>query len=199
MNPNLKWLGIIPLALACLWIGLDVKSCRAQKQAGAAVVAADQQHQAAVADASKGATYDAQASTQAANVGADALTVAQLRAEVARLRKAISPAPQPPSTPGLPTPQPVGPPVDLAPLVAKQDELIRGLSKENADLKAQVVDLTDARDSWKKAYDDSAKEAALRQIALEAQVSAVKASRWQGRIEGFAIGLASGYVAGKVF
>jgi hypothetical protein len=196
---NLKWLGIIPLALACLWLGLDVKSCRVQKQTAAVVVQADQQHQAAVADASKGATYDAQASTQAATVRTDAVTVAQLRAEVARLRAALPRAPQPAPAPNDPPAQPVGPSVDLAPLVAKQDELIQGLSKENADLKTQVVDLTGARDSWKQAYNDSAKEAVLRQIALEAQVSAVKASRWQGRIEGFAIGLASGYVAGKVF
>jgi hypothetical protein len=194
-----KWVAIVPLALLCLWLGLDVKSCRTQKQAGAAVVQADQQHQAAVADASKGAVYDTQAETQAVTVSADAVTVAQLRAEVARLRQAVPRAPQPPSVPGLPAPEPVGVPVDLAPLVAKQDELIQGLSKENADLKTLVVDLTHARNSYHAAYDNSTKEAALRQIALEAQVSAVKASRWQGRIEGFAVGVVSGYVAGKVF
>ena len=66
-------------------------------------------------------------------------------------------------------------------LAAAKDSLIDALTKENGDLKVQVLNLTAARDSWKGAYEDECKAANLREIALKAQISATKAKAASAR------------------
>lgn len=194
----LRWLSVAVLAAACLWVALDVKSCTGKRQVSADVIQADTNHEEAKQDAAQGAKYDVRATAQATQVSADDTTVAGLRAEVARLRAASRPAPTAPGAPEAPAPEPVGPPVDLAPLVAKQDELVAALTKENVDLKIQVNTLTLSRDSWRLSAQDSAAEAVQLRAALAAQQGIAAANLWRGRIEGFAVGVASGYVAGRL-
>jgi hypothetical protein len=174
--------------------GFAVWNSHKAHQVSAAVAQADQHHEVATAAAAQGAVYDAQASAQGPALLNDASTVAQLRAEVARLRN----APRPPQDPTLPAPEPVGPVVDLAPLVAEQDRLVEALSRENADLKTQVNTLTLARDSWKGSAQASAAEAVQLRSALAAQQGIAAANLWRGRIQGFAVGLGSGYIAGRL-
>jgi hypothetical protein len=156
-----------------------------QAVADAAIVQADQHHEQAISNAAQGAVHDQSIETAKSHLDADAQETKRLRSEVERLRKIIA--------------APVAmdaPPVDLAPLVASQDALIVGLTKENDGMKGQVVNLTLSRDSWKTAYDASTREVASLRLAHEAQVAAIRGSRWMGRVEGFAVGMAAGYVAG---
>ena len=194
MNPIMKWLGIAALALGCGWAVFHFEGGHASAKAAAAVVQAEQQHVAAVASAAQGAVYDQQVQAQAPKIQTDSAQVAALRAQLAALRSRPVP---PPAAPGTPDPQPVAEPVDLVAVVAQQDLLIKAQDVQIQDQAVQIHTLTLDRDSWKTAYDSSSKEASLRQIALEAQIAATKASRWQGRIEGFVVGLGVGYAGGK--
>lgn len=187
------WPFLIFLALCLIWLGLATRSCAAKRAVAHEVAQAEQQHLAAVTAAAQGAVHDQEAQVQAPTLAADAALVAHLRAQLARAR-AVPVAP--PSAPSTPDPQPVAALPDPV-LDGTKDALIDVLTKENGDLKVQVLNLTAARDSWKAAYDDSSKEANLRRITLEAQMAAVRAERWKGRVEGFLAGVGVGYVGGK--
>jgi len=199
-NPALK--PILALAgvglVAVIVSGVYARSCYLAKVDAAAIVQADGAHESAVTHAAQGATYDQQATAQAPVIQAAEAKVERLRGELARLRKSAPKAPSLPDAPTIPEPQPVVPPVDLAPLVAKQDELIQAQDKQIGDLKSNVITLAAARDSWRQSAGDFQREAVSLRIAHEAQLSAIKASRWKGRIEGFAVGLATGYTVGRL-
>jgi len=194
MNPIMKWLGIAALALGCGWAVFRFEAGHATAKVAAAVAQAEQQHVAAVASAAQGAVYDQQVQAQAPKIQNDSAQVAALRAQLAALRSRPVP---PPAAPG-PDPQPVAPPPDLVAVVAQQDLLIKAQDVQIQDQAVQIHTLTLDRDAWHTAYDSSSKEASLRQIALEAQIAATKASRWQGRIEGFVVGIGAGYLGGKL-
>lgn len=184
--------------LALVGIGHWSRSCVAQRVASEALTQSTQKHEQAISHAAQGALHDQQADAKAPALQADSYEVQRLRAEVARLRKA-PPAPAPPAPSlGLPEPEPASLPVDLAPLVATLDELNGVLTKENADLKTALAERTAAATSWKAAYLASADETRLLKIAHEAQMSAIKAERWKGRIEGLAVGLGAGYLGGRL-
>ena len=186
------------LALLLIVSGLWCASCVLRHRALAHEASAAQAHESATIHATQGATYDQQVQAQDSAVQSDAQEVARLRAEVARLRR---PAPRPDPKP-IPTepsiPQPVSSPVDLAPVVAKLDELVKAQDREISGLKAQVVTITKARDSWKLAAQDSGREALQLRASLAAKQGLLKAERWTGRIEGFAVGLAGGYVTWRL-
>jgi len=125
------------------------------------------------------------------------------RAEVARkvaqlesLRKQYSSHVQPHPIP-IVEPIPTGV-VDLSPLVAKQDEVIMAQGVFIAGLESKVIDLSQSRDMWKEAEAARSREVAGLRIALEAQKSLTKNALWRGRFQGFAIGLGSGYVIGRL-
>jgi hypothetical protein len=194
VNPLVKWGGVALLVVGCSWAVFRFAGGHAAAKVATDVAQAETQHVAAVAAAAQGAVYDQQAQDQAPKIQADSAAVAALRAQLAALR--ARPVP-PPAAPGAPAPEPVVPPVDLAAVVAKQDQVIQAQDAQIQDQAAQIHTLTLDRDAWKSAYDSSAQEASLRQLALEAQIAATKASRWQGRIEGFVVGIGSGYLAGR--
>lgn len=197
-----KWL-LPSLVGACLVIfGLWGRSCYLRHEEAAAVQQADQAHNDAVTHAAEGKIHDAQAEAQAQAVASDAAEVARLRAEVERLRRAPARVPAPPKPAEVPEPEPATPPapaaVDLVPLVAKLDELVKAQDREIGGLTAQVATLTRARDSWKLAAEDSEREALQLRAALAAQQGLTKNALWRGRIQGFAVGFATGYVAGRL-
>ena len=184
-----------PLAFALVGVALVVVAGvwtwqhHEQGKANQAQAIDTQNHQEAIRHADQAASLDAQAQEASKTVDASADLVAKLRGEVARLRKAAA----------APVVQPAAPAVaDLAPLVAKQDELIQALTVENAGLK-KALNLEHAAylQSY-AAYQDECKARNASEMALKAQIAANKASRWQGRIEGFAIGIGGGYVAGRL-
>jgi hypothetical protein len=75
-------------------------------------------------------------------------------------------------------------------LIAKQDKQIQGLKAENALQTTEIGQL-------KVALDLRDKQAMAQEAATKAWKEAVTASRWQGRLEGFAVGAIAGYLGGK--
>jgi len=196
--PLPKWL-FPSCAAACLIVfGLYGRSCYLRHKASDAVSQANTHGTEGAINAASGAIHDQAADSQAQALRDSDAEVARLRGEVARLRKATIPVPAPPVAPPVPDPQPVVPAPDLRPLLAKQDELIQAQGRQNDGLKATVVTLTAARDSWRQSAGDYQREAASLRIAHEAQLAALKTERWKGRFEGFAVGLAGGYITGRL-
>ena len=189
------WAALAVLLLVC---GLYGWSCVERHKATTHEASAAQAHESTTVHAAQGATYDQQAEAQAPALQAADREVERLRAEVARLRRP-APAPDPKPTPNEPdTPQPVSSPVDLAPVVAKLDELVKAQDREISGLKAQVATITLARDSWKLAAQDSGREALQLRASLAAKEGLLKAERWKGRIEGFFVGVATGEADGRL-
>ena len=194
-------------AKRCVWGGLGLllivsglwcASCVMSHKAAKAEEHAAQSHESAAIHAAQGAIHDQTAEAQAQEIKAAEREVERLRAEVARLRRP-APKPDPQTIPPEPSiPLPVQTPVDLAPVVAKLDELVKAQDHEISGLKAQVATITLARDSWKLAAQDSGREALQLRASLAAKDGLLKAERWKGRIEGFAVGLGSGYIAGRL-
>lgn len=118
------------------------------------------------------------------------------RAEVARLKdklkvlvQASSDASSSPSVPSNGLPVQAEEISILKQIVDKQDSQIIGLEKANYLLKEITFNLKLSNDSLKVALDKSDKELVLYKIASDAQIAALKSSRWRGRIEGFATGI----------
>ena len=194
---------ILAAELAALSVvGLWSWSCHARHQAVTTSAQADQSHIQAVASAAKAQVYDQEAIDGQEKLDRDAATIARLKADLEKTKRA-SHASVPKPGASAPSGPPVLPEVPTLPdgstsIVAKQDAVIAALTQENQDLRTQAQALTLARDSWKAAYLKSEQEAGLRQMALQAQIAAVKAERWKGRLEGLAVGLGVGYVGGRL-
>lgn len=195
-----KWLAPTLLGSCLVIFGLWGRSCYLRHEVHKQAQQADQSHESAAVHAAEGAVYDAQTQAQAKELEAAAAEVARLRAEVARLRRApapVPPMPKPPTEPE-PVPMPITPPVDLAPLVEKLDELVKAQDREIGGLKAQVATLTSARDSWRLTAQDSGREALQLRAALAAQQGLTRNALWKGRLQGLAVGFTTGYVAGRL-
>ena len=190
-----KWFLLALGALLLILVGLRAASCVGTHQVAAHVQQADQHHEVAVTSAAQGVIHDQEAQAQAPQIQSDASEVARLRAEVARLRH---PVPAPPSASDVPEAQPLAPPVDLTAVVAKQDLLIAAQDKQIQDQAGQIKTLSLARDSWRLSAQESAAEVLQLRSALAAQQGVAKSQRWLGRFEGFAVGLGTGYVAGRI-
>lgn len=183
-----KWLIATLLCGLVVASGLWVRSCYLRHEAQQQAAQSDQHDQAGLIHAALGTLHDQQAEAKSPKLEADDAEVARLRAEVARLRKAA-----PPTTPVMSEVQPLPP---LVLLDNAKDQLIDALTQENVDLKAALAERTAASASWKSAYGESQKALACLRIAHEAQLSAIRAERWKGRLEGFAVGIGTGYVVG---
>ena len=192
MPKPMKWLLGATVAIGCLWGGLKIRAAVKAHQVETHVQQADQHHEAAVTAAAQGATHEQEAAARKPVLASNAAEVARLQAKVDALQAALKP-----TAPVL-EPLPGVPPVDLAPLVAGQQELIGALKKENGDLKAQVLTLALRGDSYKTAYEQSAQVELQLRSALAAQQGLAKAQRWLGSVEGFAVGVGSGYIAGRL-
>ena len=197
LSTPFKWVAITVGCLALAWMGLSVRSCAKGNTMTAQTAIADQHATSAAVAHAQEEAYGQEAQAQKPTLQSDSTAVDRLRSERDKLKAELarinSQPVQPPDAA-----QPVDNPPDLAPLVAKDEELIGALTKENTDLKAHVVTLNLQIGSLQVAFDEKSKEAVAIRIALEAQVAANKAERWRGRIEGFVVGIGAGYVAGKL-
>jgi hypothetical protein len=138
---------------------------------------------------------DAEIAAKDAGLEAARADVVRKVAELAKIKASLHT--YDPVGPILPS-EPVQPGVvDLAPLVAKQDEVIQAQSYFIKGLETKIVDLTISRDWWKDAEGARSREAAGLRIALETQKALTKGALWKGRIQGLAVGIASGYVYGR--
>jgi len=124
--------------------------------------------------------------------------VAGERAENARLRRLVEAERRARVSDhaGAAVPDPAAVPADHrdellaadAVLIAKQDAQIQGLQVALMDERKRSAE-------FKAAFEAERKATAAQQAATEAWKKAVTTSRWRGRIEGFAAGVALGYVA----
>lgn len=185
-------LGAILLVLASL-AGVD--SCRKRQGSQA-------EHQAAVHQGEANAhVQQAQAvPDHAAELAQAKADVAGARAEVERLRRIVAAQRRQgvpdPAGPAAPDPGPVAPDhrdellAADAVLIAKQDAQIQGLTVALTDEQARS-------EQFRLAFEAERKATAAQQAATVAWKQAVTTSKWRGRIEGFAAGVALGYVGGK--
>lgn len=189
-------LGLVLLVLAVCVVGAD--SCKRKRAQGNEVDAAvhvgsAQVHEARANDAEK-ALPEVQAKLQATQDSLD-----RARAEVDRLRKKVASQPQ-----LVPGPAGAGEPVQPLPATDHRDELIAsqqvliGEQDKKITLQAEALRLALVRgDEYKAQAVDERKARMAQEAATEAWKQAVVTSRWRGRAEGFAAGLALGFVGGR--
>ena len=190
--------GIVALGAiygAGYWHGQHKENTRATQAEHKADVAKGE------ADALKrlGLAKDAEIQAKDTSLALSRAEVARRMAELAKVKGALqaSVSASSPSGASLPI-EPVQPRmVDLAPLVAKQDEVINAQAYLIQGLETKIVDLTISRDAWKGSSEAREREVAGLRIALEAQKSLTKGALWKGRFQGLAVGLGCGYLAGK--
>ena len=88
-------------------------------------------------------------------------------------------------------------PPDYKGIIDGQSKLIVAQDKQITVLKEEVVVLTQARDEWKKTAEEREKQALAQAAATAAWKSAVSSSTNKGRIQGFAVGVALGFLGGR--
>ena len=200
MNPRLVaaalGLALLVGALGALSMG---ESCGKGK-VDRAEQKADVAHGEANAHGSAAITTDAEVLRLKEAHKTDQANVDSARAEVQRLRKILASRPVPVPDPPSPDPAPV--PVvsasDLHGIVDAQDALIKAQDQQIIGLKTEVQFLTLARDEWKATAEARNREAVGLRIALDAQKHVATSWKWMGRIQGFACGVAVGFVGGKL-
>lgn len=150
---------------------------------------------------------EAQAHVQAAESVPDhsqalasaAAASARAWAEVRRLRQLVGA--KPPALPGPTVPPPAGGDAasDLRAqqLLAADRTLIEAQAGQIEALGLALADERRRSAEFKAAYEAERKATAAQAAATEAWKQAVTTSRWRGRIEGFAAGVALGYVGGR--
>ena len=176
--------------------GLWFTSCVTRARAARKVEAASAVHVQAVAQAAAAAAQDPRIAELEGRLKAERGTSAGLHAESERLHAEVTRLKAEAQGQDHPDLQPV-----VTALEAENGALhleVQGLQQELVTRDDLLKVRTAAAESWKAAYQQSAKEAALLRCAHEAQVAALKAERWKGRIEGLAVGIGVGYVAGRI-
>lgn len=141
---------------------------------------------------------DAEITNLQAQHAAAQQAVANLKAEAQNLRQRLVPVP-PSHAPVVPAGDPGGSGVGDGrdELIAKLDEVIEAQDNFIKGQKTEIAALVISRDAWKATAEAREREAAGLRIALDAQKHVTSAGRWRGRIEGFAAGVALGYVGGR--
>jgi len=196
MKPKLwQILAAFGAALVLLWGVVTALESYHKHQGSQNEVAAHQQDQEAQTHANAAQQIpDHAAELAAAQNDVD-------RAEVARLKRLLAAKPLVPlpATPGA------NPAVSQAvgsdnrdQVIAAQDVLIKAQDTQIKGLKIALADQTAKSDQWMNAYQDEHKAFMAQQAATNAWKDAVKESRWRGRIEGFAAGVAVGFAGGKL-
>ena len=124
---------------------------------------------------------------------AAAKTAAQHEATAQALKSKLAQLRAVPAAPGVPGPVGVVDPAgDL------RDQIIAAQDSQIAAQKLEITELRAALDLKDRALVTSEQRARGLELALEAQKHASKSQRWLGRIEGVAVGIAIGYVGGKL-
>lgn len=189
------------LALAAIVLTVGIGACfvvrHEQKKTQAAEIQAQEHKGKADAYAEQARQVsEAQKDADTHITDADA-TVAKLRSEVARMRKApVAPDPSP-NTPS-PDPEPAGQVVDLGPVVARLDALVAAQDVAIKERDRKILLIQSEADSWHKAHDERQAQVVQLEAALAAQKGLAAGQLWRGRIQGFAVGATSGYVAGRL-
>ena len=128
-----------------------------------------------------------QADAAAATAAQHEATAKALKAKLAALQRQAVPA-----VPG------VSAPVGVVDSDGLRDQIIAAQDQQIAAQKDEIKGLRAALDLKDRALVTSEQRARGLELALEAQKHASKSQRWLGRIEGVAVGIAIGYVGGKL-
>ncbi len=186
-------LGLVVLAGLFCWLVVGIESCHRTTE----TKHEQKDHEAkGRADAHEGEAgqADARAAAREGDLAQSKADTERLRLELERLRRRpVAVRPIEPGTSALAEPV-----ADLAPLVAKQDELIQALEKDNGLLRAQLIDVTAGRDKWRLTAKAREDQVFSLELALEAQKAMTRGALWRGRLQGFAVGFAAHDIAGRI-
>jgi len=83
-------------------------------------------------------------------------------------------------------------------VITKDAEVIQAQAYFIEGQKAEIAALVVSRNEWKATAEARERQAMAQAEATRAWKQAVTTSKWRGRIEGFAVGSALGYVAGRL-
>ena len=182
------------IALVCLSLSFGVGYFAGQRKAANQSMQAENAANIAhgVADATK-----QQAEKADADLASQAPKLAEARADVVRKAAVLAAArtattPQPPADPA---------PIDvaaLAPMDRAKDELIAAQKVYITGLESQNATLVISRDAWKATSTARDVENLNLRAANAAKDGLIAGALWKGRLQGLAIGIASGYVTGRI-
>lgn len=176
--------------------GLD--SCRkhqgTQAEHNAAVASGEANAHQHNAEAQDAALSDLQTKLKAREADLD-----QLNAERDGLLRKLAAKPKPNADPaGGPTVGSDDSALEAAEaVIAKDAEVIQAQDLLIKNQSESILVLTKARDEWRATAEARERQALAQEAATRAWKDAVTTSRWRGRVEGFAAGVALGYVGGK--
>lgn len=195
MTPTGKYLAFAAAAILVIvgaLFGLD--SCHKRQGEAAETEAAIHTGEAnAHANAAQAIKDHAAERAQAAS------DVAGARAEVVRLRKLLAAKPIIPVSDPNDTTPPVIVPLPIDPrdvVIAAQDVLITKLDGQVSTLTLALTDETRRSTEFQAAFEAERRATTAQAVATKAWKQSVTSSKWVGRFQGFAAGVAVGYVAG---
>ena len=212
---------VIPWRKVALWslvaagvvvLGAVVTSAHFQRQYTTAIQAADEAHGRTDAAIESARRADAAAQTQASanaeqakDVAKAKLETSKAKAELARVLVQIhqtNPVIPPVSGSGNAASVAVDTHAELisaqAVVIEKQEKEIAAQDGQIQGLTRSLASMTQARDAWKRTSEEGGREALQLRAALAAQEGLTKGALWKGRIQGFVVGLGSGYVGGRL-
>lgn len=200
MRGDLWKIGIGAVAALLLWwgiaFGLDKwRSHKAtQAQAGAAVAGQAQAQHTGAAQ-----VYEARLAELQTTLEASRAEVARAKAALAKAKASTGDKLSPIQTvvaDSATTPKPVQE-TPKSEHDAK-DVLLKAQEIHISNLEEALKVATLRGDSYKAALDDAVRRGNLQEAALKAALAARDASKLRGRIEGFAVGLGTGYIGGRL-
>ena len=140
------------------------------------------------------AVQDIKAKLVLAQANLDRIT-SERNALLRKLKQPVSSGPV--ALPNLPAIPPGDPDVRDA-VIAKDAEVIDAQAKVIEGQKVEITGLGASRDQWKATYEAESRRVAGLEIALAAQKHVSASGKWIGRLQGFAVGIGTGYVAGRL-
>lgn len=85
----------------------------------------------------------------------------------------------------------------LVEVIEKDAETIEALQASSTVKDSLIVEISKARDEWQATAEARERQALAQESATRAWKQAVTSSKWVGRAQGFAAGVALGYIGGK--
>ena len=161
----------------------EAKATQAEQQANESKGRAD----AAVESARRAQVDEAKARAGMADADAKAARAAALVAQISN-RPVSAPDVVPSADPG---------PLEPVGLIDALTEQVEAQREQIQARDGLILSLEAQRDGWKRAHDDRHRETVALRLALDGQKAAVNGALWRGRLQGFAVGIASGYLAGR--
>lgn len=194
-------LALAAVALVAV-VGGSAASCHYRARLAEAVTQADKARQSSAAHAAAGGAYDETAKAQRAQIEYALQETAKAHAETEKAKRELDRLRAKRAADVQPVLPEIASDSDLviaqAQVIEKQDAEIKAQDAEIKGLRAHVVTITKSSDSWKLSAQESQREALQLRAALAAREGLETSALWKGRIQGFAVGLAGGYVGGRL-